>query len=97
MLEPHNTAEFLDKLEAKGFTNEHLRIVHFKPKETINSHRNYAQSKSKFDTGGRNHTVCKRLQFITKHRSAVSNPNDFTILAKVASKEFPMPRSKSQK
>ena len=64
MLRPNDTYTFLTQLESEGFTDEQFRIVHFKPTETIKSHRDYVSSINKFKTGGRNLIVCKRLQFL---------------------------------
>ena len=95
MLEPKDTVDLLNILEKRGFNNEQLRIVHFKPDETITTHRNYAMSISSFNKNGRNHTVCKRLKFIAKHLHAIEKTEDFTVLAKVAKNEFMMPNSKT--
>ena len=62
MLEPHNTLEYLDKLEAKGLTDRLFQIVHFLPNETIERHRNYISKINYFIPGKRNMIVCERLR-----------------------------------
>ena len=94
MLTPSDTLEFLDKLEKNGFNDDHLKIVHFKEGETINSHRSYAKSKGAYRDGGRNMVVSQRLQYIVNHINSIAASGSFTKLANAAVKQFPIPNAK---
>jgi len=94
MLTPSDTLGFLDKLEKVGFNDDHLKIVHFKDGETINTHRSYAKSIGTYRDGGRNMVVCQRLQYLVDHINSTSAPGSFTKLASEAVKQLPMPGSK---
>jgi hypothetical protein len=93
MFHPGKTVELLNDLEKLGFNDEQLRIIHRKPSdgylETIESHRNYCRNTTTFVSNSRNEIVCKRLNFIAKHKDCIENLESFTILAKIAANEFP--------
>jgi len=93
MINPEKTIALLNELEEAGLSNEQFRIVHFKPNETINSHRNYCKDRvtNTFDEGSNNVAVCQRLCFIAKYKHFIQSPESFTLLANVASLEIKMP------
>lgn len=90
MLEPHNTIEYLDKLKAKGLTDQQFRIVHFLPKETIERHRNYINHIKYFIPRKRNMIVCERLRFIVEHINEIKDEQTLTKLAQTAANKYPM-------
>lgn len=93
MITPKKTIELLNELEEAGISNEQFRIVHFKPGETIDSHRNYCESlvTNTFNEGSRNAVVCRRLCFMAKYKHFIHNPELFTLLANIAASEINMP------
>ena len=94
MINPEKTVELLNELEAAGLSNEQFRIVHFKPGETIDKHRDYCagSATNTFNVGSRNTIVCQRLCFMAKHKHFILNSESFTLLANIAAAEILMPQ-----